>query len=167
MSATITSNEDINILIASTFKKMLAIKDKEVHARAGVVGEKIITLVDGGQLVETTNTVGKDGDMVVTNVIDGMENSHIVLAEKFAELYVATGNGNFKPISGEKEVFIIDRDVVIMAPWGEPMHLREGAALVREGEGFYGINPLEFAATYRLIDEDAQERTARPASFFA
>lgn len=163
--AAVTSEDIKQCILRGEFISVIAEKNKPVSARAGVVGEQIVTLVDDGALTETTNTVKKDGDMVVTNIIEGCTNSYVVKAEKFAALYsaVAGSPGVFKPVSGPKEVFIIDRDIQIVAPWGEQMKLRAGAALVPDSDCFYGINPSEFAATYAVSKEQPQEKMEGPS----
>lgn len=171
-----TTTDEIKDLIASgTFTEIKAKKDVSVFARLGKLGEECVTLAEEIEgLVETVNTVKKDGDFIVTNMIDGMQNSYIVSAEKFKELYtpVPEKNGEFKPKlkideSGrdDKTLYITDRDMQITAPWGSPMFLKAGAALMPDGEGFYGINPKLFKATYR-VTEDAVKTPlldARPA----
>ena len=153
-----TTDESLKALIDSgVLEKVVVQKTKNVSARKGVVGEEVVTLVDGGELIETKNTVKNEGDMVVSNIIDGKANSYVVKAEKFEKLYSSTGeNGPYKPVSGPIDVFILDRDVMIQRPdWGDSgsdMKLRKGAAIVAESNGkFYGINPAEFEATYTIV----------------
>jgi hypothetical protein len=132
-----------------------AIKTCLVTCRSAKPGEKVTTLVDNGNFIETQNTVPTFGAfVVVSNLLTNqhcvdVENSYIISKTKFDNLYQRIGTTHhYRPTSGAKKVYVVNEDISFKAPWGEMFYLKKGGVLVPDGEGFYGINPLEFASTY-------------------
>ena len=147
-----------------TLAKLTAVKDIPVKAveltqtmvddmlKSG--GYQTVVVDDNGkQFIETTNKKLNVGDFLVTNQIEGQDNSYVVPAAKFAKLYTATENKEvFNPAGEDRIVFKLplDMNVEFEAPWGGAMKIRGGGVLVADGDKFYGINPEEFKATHRI-----------------
>ena len=120
-----------------------------VAARPAKEGERIATRMKDGH-VETTN-VATALDMVVTN--PGGER-YLLRAQKFAELYAATGTaGMFQPRGAPVPVVPVTENVEFIAPWGQLMRIKAGGVLACKGPGdVEGIQPDEFAGTYEWVE---------------
>lgn len=124
----------------------------KINAEGGF--KTVVIDENGNAMVETVNKSMLPGDYLVTNQIEGQDNSYIVTAAKFAKLYAATNDpGVFNPIGDPRTVFQLPAGVNLEfeAPWGGTMKIRSGGVLVPDGDKFYGINPEEFKATYRVV----------------
>lgn len=123
-------------------------------------GYKTVVIDDEGKpFVETTNKKINVGDMLVTNQIAGYDNSYVVPAAKFINLYTTTENKEiFNPVATDKTVYLIPKEtnLVFEAPWGGDMKIRSGGVIVPDGEKFYGINPEEFKATHSVKEPKIQ-----------
>jgi hypothetical protein len=165
MEYTKVTNEQIAAMINDgTLTKMIAVKNipvKAIKLTQEIVdkmladgGYKTVVIDDEGKLFEeTTNKKINVGDMLVTNQIAGYENSYVVPAAKFVNLYTPTENKEvFNPVATDKTVFLIpeNTNLVFEAPWGGDMKIRAGGVIVPDGEKFYGINPEEFKATHSV-----------------
>jgi hypothetical protein len=140
------------------FKKAITIKNVRFTAARLVEDIEITTLVEGpgGIIVEETRKSAKAGEWLITQVVNGLENRYAVGAEKFEKLYERDSDGNFTPrrdANGDfprKVVYIVDRDIEFEPPWGGSFRLFAGGCVVPEAGKFYGINPVELAATHEL-----------------
>lgn len=140
--------------IAEGQKLQLYAKTARIKARAGVVGEEIVTrMADGHE--ETRNTVKAEGDMVAKNP-NGEE--YIIDAKTFAKRYeVDPANpAQYRPKGGAQEFLFLKEDVQFTAPWGEEMDIKSGGVLNvtgRESGDIYGIQRKEFNQTYAMCDK--------------
>ncbi len=130
----------------------------------------IVRSPENGELVkETTNKNLNVGDFLVTNQINGYDNSYVVSAEKFKKLYNPTEENNiFEPKEDIKKVYQVAENVKFEAPWGEKIDLYKGGYIVAENNTpdnnqFYGINKEEFDATYSIIKNEKIDRGSKPA----
>ena len=124
----------------------------KINAEGGF--KTVVIDENGNTMVETVNKSMLPGDHLVTNQIEGQDNSYIVTAAKFAKLYTATDDpAVFNPVGDSRTVFELPVGVNLEfeAPWGGMMKIRSGGVLVPDNEKFYGINPEEFRATYRVV----------------
>jgi hypothetical protein len=116
--------------------------------------QSVIFTSSGDAEIETINSHINAGDWIVTQLIGGKENSYIVDADDFKELYSKTETPNmYKPRGEERKVYIIpeDMNIELEASWGK-MKIRGGGVILSNGKGgYYGINPEEFRATYSII----------------
>lgn len=164
MEFTKVSDEQINEMVQKgTLKEMTVVKD--VPVKAVELTEKVVEEVlaqggyktvaidkDGNLFPETTNKKINVGDFLVTNQIEGYENSYVVPAAKFANLYTPTENKEiFNPVATDKKVYLIPEgtNLEFEAKWG-PMFIRGGGVVVPDDEKFYGINPEELKATHSV-----------------
>ena len=159
-----TTPQGIRQMIASgALKEMKAIKDKNVRAiqlsesvaaQMKESGYQTVAIDDDGSLlVETTNKKIATGDWILTNQIEGHNNSYVISGAKFPTLYEATPEADiYKPISGVRAVYETSQNFEFEAPWGGDMKIRSGGVLVADGDKFYGINPEEFKATYSVAE---------------
>lgn len=140
------------------FIETYATKTGKVSARLAERGEEIITLIDNGTLVETKNKAPlEQAAYVVTNLIDGHKNEYIVKADKFHQLYEEIEHGVYAAKSKTpKLMYRVTENTTFKTSWGEDFNLYADGYLVPDGDGFYGINPKEFAATYS-IDNSAPQ----------
>jgi hypothetical protein len=141
-----------------------------VAARPARDGERVETRWNGK---ETANTAHK-GDWVVVNLSparevlrdrDGHENTYVVPAARFGELYERAeaapdkaGDKAGDKVTGE-EIYRAKGRVLalrlpggfdIAAPWGERQQSPSGY-LILNGEEVYGNNAETFEATYELL----------------
>jgi len=124
-------------------------KIAEVQAVFVPAGTVVETVMANG-LVETTKTAGADGGYKITNPA-GEE--YVMNPDKFKERYeAAERDGYFKPVWAPVMVVQIDEDVVFTAPWGNDMHIAAGGVIVNNNGDIYGIQPAEFADTYRYLE---------------
>ena len=140
--------------LAEGQKPQLYAKTARIKARAGVVGEEVVTkMADGHE--ETRNTVKEEGDMVARNP-NGEE--YIIDAKTFAKRYeVDPANpAQYRPKGGAQEFLFLKEDVQFTAPWGEEMDIKAGGVLNisgRESGDIYGIQRKEFNQTYAMCDK--------------
>lgn len=140
--------------LAQISTEIVAQKTKAVNARRAFNGETVITLCEsdnGKDFVETVKTAKSSDEWVVTNQIDGKDNSYIISAEIFAKVYNANKDGTYSPVGEQRQMFIVNENISFEPPWGGNFNLQAGGVLVPENGMFYGINPKEFAATYSII----------------
>lgn len=139
-------------------------KAVQVVARLAVPGEKITTMTageNGNDFHETVNTA-KDNQVVITN--PGGE-QYIIDKAKFESRYDAASLGNENKTYNAKAVptqcIKLDEGVEFTAPWGEKMSIQKGGVLVLGGgTDIYGIQPKEFADTYKPCDETGKHLTS-------
>jgi HEAT repeats len=146
-----------------------------INAKGGF--ETVVVDENGKAMVETKNKAMQPGDWLVTNQIEGQNNSYIVPAAKFEKLYSASATpGVFNPVGDPKTVFVLPEGINLEfeAPWGGAMKIRGGGVLVPDEGKFYGINPEEFKATYSEVSAattyasvSAEEMTAMVKGFEA
>lgn len=160
-----------------TLTKMTAVKNIPVKAIKltqeivdGMLAEggyKTVVIDDEGKpFLETTNKKINVGDMFVTNQIAGYDNSYIIPAAKFEQLYTVGDKPNtFNPAGEDRTVYAIPQglNLVFEAPWGGDMRIRAGGVIVPESEPgkFYGINPEEFKATHSVKDSQIQNNVSQ------
>lgn len=165
----VTLDDVMSLIDAGVLANFTAVKNKEVVAEI-LTREKIDTILtrggyetvciddDGFVYIETTNKNLKVGDYIVSNDIAGYDNSYIVPAAKFHQLYDAIDeiNGIYKPKGICREVYRLPHDMNLRftAPWGSEMKIRSGGVLIfEEIDKVYGINQEEFEATYSIIED--------------
>jgi hypothetical protein len=123
----------------------------EYRFRPAVAGEIVVTEIDGE---EETRQVAKDGQFVITGpageeyAIDGI---------KFGSRYQVTGDGVAVPTPGQSDCYAFEhvgQGFTFIAPWGEPMIVREGDMIATTGDDrdVYRIKRTVFDATYRLAE---------------
>ena len=122
----------------------------KIKARPAKEGEEIITKMADNH-IETKCKVKDNCHMVITNP-NGEE--YVVSCADFVERYdeAPEGNGFYIPKPIPQKMLIIDEDIQFMAPWGEIMDIKAGGALniTKIDKAYiYGIQPLEFAQTYK------------------
>ena len=141
-----------------------------VQARPAVEGEEIVTWAGDGTRESVAS--GKSGSYILTkldpdgNVMldeHGHPNEWQVAPDKMKKNYETastSSDGSFvaKPKPAVTQVMRVDRDVVIMVPWGEggalvPQYIRKGGYLnVTDPNDVYGISEQDFNDTYRRGD---------------
>ena len=139
-------------------------KAVQVMARLAVPGEKITTMTageNGNDFHETVNTA-KDNQVVITN--PGGE-QYIIDKAKFESRYDVSSIGTDDKAYNAKTVptkcIRLDESVEFTAPWGEKMSIQKGGVLVLGGgSDIYGIQPKEFADTYKPCDETGKHLRA-------
>lgn len=138
-------------------------KNAVVYVRAGVVGERVDTVV-GGEL-ETSNTA-KEGDFVVMNSTKERE-QYILTAAKLAAKYVASeeptptdlpgGFRTYAPVSRMHVHDVTEEEAqqmpAFVASWGEEMIVHASDYLVMDPEGseVYRIEREAFLSTYVVV----------------
>ena len=164
-------NENIKEYVDSISdeNKIVASKTAPVSARRGEVGEgvhtSLMTNYEGKEYIlsEEDNTVGEremsDGtmspDIVVTNTNSTSNESYVVKANKFANLYTPNTDGTFSPVPDPRELTKVDEDVVIMTAWGAPAVCLAGSYIVTYDANENDFNTLEagaFESTYTVTD---------------
>jgi hypothetical protein len=138
-------------------------KTKPIDARPAKVGEVIISVILGeGQ--ETTSQPAAAGDQVVRNRCPQTGNEqYLVSAAKFTGKYEATGappdqDGwqEYRPLGGDVHVLLLDAGMppfTFTAPWGEPMVVRGGDAIVQDPKDARDIDRVaraSFDCTYEV-----------------
>lgn len=131
-------------------------KDVVVFARLATECEEIFTVTHGGH-EETRNTATVD-QMVIRN--PGGE-EYLIGTAKFESRYAPEdgeapqGYNRYRAVGGPVSCIPLTENVSFMAPWGTAMRIQAGGVLVNGGPGdVYGIQPGEFAATYRRCSAD-------------
>ena len=136
-------------------------KTRQVHARAAVDGEQIVSVTSNG--IETTN-VAKAGDMVVRNLTEAGE-MYIISAKSFPGLYefadesgdgwaVYDPKGRILALEVDEQLTAelgVSPDFVIEAPWGSDERVCVGDYLVAPLpalDKIYRIARAEFEQTY-------------------
>lgn len=151
--------------------KYLCQKTAPIFIRPGIVGEKVITLVqkpsnsDTPLIEETSCEVLDTKAMVVVQFIDGRPNCYIVHrgVEEIERKYNKTEDRNgalekWVPKPTESKVaYLVEENLEFSFPpsWGQEglFRLLKGGVIVDNGDGcFYGINPLEFRATHKVLE---------------
>ncbi len=128
-------------------------KFARITAVQGVEGQEVVTTMANG-LEETRNTVTLDPTTgepgwIVTN--PGGE-QYIVADSTFKKKYEIDPQNPevYKPKGGPVLTMKLDEAVAFDAPWGGEMRIEAGGSLVLSGPNdIYGIQPQEFADTYR------------------
>jgi hypothetical protein len=146
-----SSTEDLNTPDWTNRLKNADLYAKSAVIRAHQATEEtpITTKLQDGH-IETTN-VAQPGDWIVTN--PGGE-QYTMPHEKFQSRYQPHPNieGAYVPTGAPTPAVQINRDMSVMAPWGEAQHMRSGDWIVGSPEGTdrYGIADKEFKDTYAL-----------------
>lgn len=156
--------------MAEKYGTVTAVKHGAISVRRAEPGEQVATVAGDGTK-ETVNTA-KLGDYVVTKLGDdlkpalnqnGHENVYIMSGATLAKKYLdSDGNkidsekgteGICRPDSSIPQKWVqVDKDIRIMAPWGEAMVIRKGGYLnVTNPSNVYGISEKDFNDTYKPL----------------
>lgn len=152
---------------------VLAIKASPVLVRKAMPGEMIRTYSQDG--VETVNSAGEDS-FVLTKadrstgkpVIDGNghDNSWIIEGDAFREAYRLgpdfNGEGLVDPIADLRTLVRVDKDMSVMASWGEEQSVSKGGYLnITDPNNIYAVSERDFDDTHvdapmaaKFIDPD-------------
>ncbi len=138
-------------------------KMSAVTAHVGTVGETVHTVMKNG-LEETVNRVSADSqtghpDWIVTNP-NGER--YVISDAVFREKYVADPDTADRFIAAGKAVTGVrtNENICFTAPWGEMQYIAAGGVLIVNGkDDIYGIQPEEFAQTYRILPEQPADLT--------
>lgn len=164
------TKEDLQQIWDSSKKKFCK-KIKSFFAEIVEQDTEVVTLCVGenGQMFQETSNTAHEGDVRITqhvelnNVI--YNNQYSMSMEKFLEIhlesgcYVLTSYGLYEtdcmvhPIPEKiplKTVVELTRPIVFEPTWGGEMKAMKGAFLVKEDNGFYCINPVEFYSTHQF-----------------
>ena len=130
-----------------------------VAARRASKSEAVETRWNGKESHDTARA----GDWIVTNLTpqqaalrdrEGHVNTYVILAERFASLYEATGGhtefGAINRAKGTVEAIRLPGGFDIVAPWGERQTSPAGYLLCN-GTDVYGNNAETFAVTYEVV----------------
>jgi hypothetical protein len=130
-----------------------------IAARKSDQLETIDTRWDGK---ETTN-IAQPGDWIVTNLSadrdvlrdkDGHQNTYVIKAETFPNLYDAISGenefGRFFKAKNLVDAVYLSGGFDILAPWGQKQVAGAGYLLLN-GEDVYGNNASTFDATYEIM----------------
>lgn len=130
-----------------------------VAARKAEQEETIDTWLDGK---ETTATA-QPGDWVVTNLSpdseilrdkDGRENTYVIKAETFPNIYDSLDGGNqfgqFFKSKNVVDAIYLSGGFDVLAPWGQKQTAEVGY-LLSDGRDVYGNNAQTFEATYEIM----------------
>jgi hypothetical protein len=128
---------------AKRFKKIASIQ-------ARLMQHQDIVITVASNVLETSNRANP-GDYLVTNPTG---EQYIVPAHEFHQRYrLKPGTTDiYESILPPVRVILTTRPVAFIAPWGTPMYIQAGGALVEHPNGCYGIQPDEFSHTYRCVD---------------
>ena len=160
-NSTIESMINSGILI-----ELIVNKDKPVTSQVvlsgGAVKFETVIKKDGKLVIETVNENVNPGDIIVTNLIEGYENSYVMPEKKFKERYEAAnehGEHFPKDRNIDKVIYIMPEslDLRFKAPWGSDIIVYGDGAIVPEdpkdfSKGFYGINAHELRATHSRVE---------------
>ena len=130
-----------------------------VAARKAEQTETIETRWEGR---ETTNTA-RPGDWIVTSLTpdhdvlrdkNGNQNTYVIKAETFPNVYDATAGrnefGQFYKAKGVVEAVYLSGGFDVFAPWGQKQTAGVGYLLLN-GEDVYGNNAKTFDVTYEIV----------------
>lgn len=153
----------------NTRTRVAAIKDKPVlvHAVSGEYHYVTVVSNENGELI-TENAGSTSVGYIVRQVIIGNQgkkytNEYVIRdADELAKRYdlsadqdgVPEGWARYVPKAGAaKQVVQVHETIEFPDPWaGNPFILQDGGFLVDNGDGqVYGINPVEFHATHRVL----------------
>ena len=169
--ATITSAHATQVDVQALFAKAeadgrvgAARKTKPVDVRAATPGEIVVSIIKG-EGKETQSPPAQAGDMVVRNRCAETGNEEILVsAAKFAQRYEgpigdadAQGWAPYRPKGVEMSYLTLRADegpFSFTAPWGEPMVVRPGDAIVQDPNNSadtYRIAAAAFACTYEIL----------------
>lgn len=147
-------------MIPAEFRKSARIK-----AQRGVVGEEIVTIMKNGK-VETRNTVKADAttgnpDWTVTNPSG---ERYVVDDLTFKDKYEVDPENpaQYRPKGAPVICVAVSEAVTFVAPWGSEMNIDAGGVLVlNKRNDIYGIQPEEFAETYKRTGLSEAEALAK------
>ncbi len=130
-------------------------KSGKINARAGRIGEVIVTVMANG-LQETKNTVAADENgipgWVVTN---STGEQYIVKDAVFRSKYekIDGTDDEFRPVWNPITAAQVDENICFVASWGETQNLVSGGYLVfnKTFDDIYGVQQEEFNKTYDSI----------------
>lgn len=155
----LTKADFMAIAEALNTQPVTARKVGHVSARRSGIQQRIETRWNGK---ETENIAAPD-DWIVTNLAadltpvrdkDGHANTYVIRAERFGELYEATGaTGTFGAIHRAKSqvaAIHIAGGFEIRAPWNETQRAASGY-LILNGTEVYGNHEETFRASYEII----------------
>lgn len=130
------------------------IKTMPIKARRGKIGEHIVTRM-ADNYVESEFYIKNSDDVVVTNP-NGEQ--FVISNASFKERYIPDpeNNENYLPLPLPQEMLPLFEDIEFVAPWGKVMHIRAGGMLnitKMEENYIYGIQPTEFAQTYKKFED--------------
>ncbi|MGN6535296.1 MAG: hypothetical protein ACTHKQ_06125 [Mesorhizobium sp.] len=142
----------------------VAHKTTEVDARPAVVGEIVVTVIEG-EGVETRSKPAQAGDWVVRNRCPATGNEEILVkAAKFPTRYGeplsepdAQGYRTFRPLGTDMGYFLVSDEIgdfAFTAPWGERMVAKVGDAIVQtpsDKADTYRIAAASFDCTYEVV----------------
>lgn len=130
----VIENEEIGnyLSLVKDDNKFIARKVAPVMIRKGFVGEKVNTVLtierDGRRynLFEQSNVVkqrdcGVNGvlsDIVICNFSSDSGEEYVVRPDNFLKAYSLNDDGTYSPISGFRELVLIDEDIMIKTSWG-------------------------------------------------
>ncbi len=127
-------------------------KDVTVAARPAIPGESLTTVMADGH-IETVNTA-KYGDMMIRNPSG---ECYFIGGSTFTQRYASEEGGapdingflTFRAVGGAIPCVRLSENVSFLAPWGEEMKIKKGGVLISGDIDIYGIQPDEFAQTYK------------------
>ena len=156
------SEDDFSAIAEKLGKK--PVKARKIGFVAARVAEETQEVETKWQGSETTNTASP-GDLIVTNLTptrsvvrdaQGYENTYVIDADKFDDLYEETGDenefGDIYKAKGVVSAIYFSDGFEIVAPWGEKQTAKSGYLLSNNGD-IYGNHKDTFERTYEVIDE--------------
>lgn len=137
-------------------------KNVTVGMRPAIPGEEITTIMNDGH-VETKNTA-KEGQVVIKNPAG---EQYLIDGKKFEDRYEYSKNPSvdddgfvsYDAKGNPMKIIRLNQDenVEFIAPWGEVMRIQGGGVIVFNGPtDIYGIQPKEFAQTYKPCSQDGR-----------
>lgn len=142
-----------NGLKEGTLVPFEAVKNKNVHAEHGIVGQKVETIMSNG-MHEITCIVQSQDDWIVTNPTG---EKYIVNNENFQKKYIPIKNGMFKPVGVPVIAAHVNEDIQFDL-WGGDFNLKKGGVLVfNTKDDIYGIQKTEFYDTYDRTNKSKRE----------
>lgn len=166
------TQEELQHIWDSSEKKFCK-KNKSFFAEVVEQDTEVVTLCIGeqGQIFQETSNIAHKGDVLITQYIDFnnilYKNQYIVTTDNFRKIYfesdcyVCYGDSltdtwfTVHPMDDKlplKTVVELVSPITFEPTWGGEMKAMAGAFLVKEEDGFYCINPVEFYATHKFVE---------------
>lgn len=169
----VIENEDIGdyLNLIDDNNKFIAKKVAPVIIRKGVVGERVNTVLvterDGKKYVlfeqsnvvkQRTNSVnGFLSDIVICNFLSNSGEEYVVKPDNFFKAYSLNEDGTYSPISGERQLVLIDEDIMIKTSWGT-------SAICLAGSYIVVYDSLK--NDYNVLEKSAMETTYKKENIY-
>ena len=166
------TQEDLQQIWDSS-EKLLCKKTNPFYAEIVTQDTVVVTscVDENGRMFQETSNTAHNGDVLITQYVwlpgdvYNNKNQYVVTQEMFRKLYLESDRCDVTddvckparfcvhPIAEKmplKTVVELTHPIVFEPTWGGEMKAMKGAFLVKEDNGFYCINPVEFYSTHQF-----------------